>query len=313
LRIAFLGSPPFATGVFSALVEGGVEVVGLVTAPPRGAGRGRKRVVNPLVETAQAAGIPVLQPESARDPGFKESFAGWQADAGVVASYGQILDEELLGLPRCGCLNLHASLLPRWRGASPIQAAILAGDRETGVCVQRMVPALDAGDVIAERVMPIGERESAPQLFDRLVLAGADLMLEVVRRAAATGGFPVGVAQDESAVTTCRRIRKSEGRLDWSLPATDIDRRVRAMAGWPCATTTLPDGTSLKVHAGEVVLGPEGGPAGTLLAVDDGLVVACGTGAFRIDDIQRQGKARLAAADFQRGAQLAVGEMLGND
>jgi len=311
LRVAFLGSPPFATEVFAALLKGGIEVVGLVTAPPRKAGRGRKDVANPLVELADASGIPALRPESARCPEFKHDFAAWNADVGVVASYGQILDEEFLALPRCGCLNLHGSLLPRWRGASPIQAAILAGDDVTGVSVQRMVLELDAGNVIAETALPIGPRESSPELFDRLVTAGAELTLQVVRDGVAAGDFPTGTAQDESAVTVCRKLRKDAGNIDWSSTAADVDRRVRAMAGWPCAQTTLPDGTPLKVHGGDYRNDTMRASPGAIVSLDDGLSVACGEGVFRINELQRQGKGRMMAVDFLRGNKLEVGSVLG--
>lgn len=311
MRVAFLGSPPFATEVFTALVKGGIDIVGLVTAPPRSAGRGRKEAPNPLVDLAIEAGIPVLRPESARDAGFKIGFQEWGAEVGVVASYGQILDAELLAIPRCGCLNLHGSLLPRWRGASPIQAALLAGDQETGVSVQRMVLALDAGQVIAEHALSIGSRETAPQLFDRLVAAGAELVLDVVRKGAVDGDFPPGQAQDENAVTICKRIHKKEGQLDWACSAIDVDRRVRAMAGWPCALTILPDGTQLKVHSGELLADVDDAEPGTIVSLENGIQVACGEGRFCITELQRQGKARLTSTEFLRGVALNVGDRLG--
>ena len=311
MRVAFLGSPPFATEVFASLVEGGIEVVGLVTAPPRSAGRGRKQASNPLVEIAEHAGIPILRPESARGADFKKEFALWRADVGVVASYGQILDAELLATPVHGCLNLHGSLLPRWRGASPIQAALLAGDVETGVSVQRMVLALDAGSVIAESSLPIGPRETAPQLFDRLVEAGADLMLRVMQQGIEAGEFPAGKVQDESEVTVCRRIHKNEGMLDWAATAVEVDRRVRAMAGWPCALTSLQDGVSLKIHAGYIAEVESGSSPGAIVSFEDGIVVACGDFCFCITELQRPGKGRMMSADFLRGISLQVGDRFG--
>ncbi|MCP4860838.1 MAG: methionyl-tRNA formyltransferase [Planctomycetes bacterium] len=316
MRVAFLGSPPFATEVFATLVKGGIDIVGLVTAPARRAGRGRKEVPNPLVEIAVEAGIPVLRPDSARSADFKASFQEWGAEVGVVASYGQILDQGLLAIPRCGCLNLHGSLLPRWRGASPIQAALLAGDSESGVSVQRMVLALDAGNVIAEKCLAVGPRETAPELFDRLVAAGSELVLDVVQKGNAEGDFPIGEAQDESAVTICKRIHKNEGQLDWSSSAIDVDRRVRAMAGWPCALTTLPDGTALKIHSGELGEGCSESadadhPHGVIVSLENGITVACGEGSFRITELQRQGKARLTTSEFLRGVTLKVGDQLG--
>ncbi len=312
LRLAFLGSPPFATPVFAAMVEAGFKIAGLVTSPPRRAGRGRKKVVNPLVELAKAQGIPVLRPESARDAAFQQDFAAWQADVGVVVSYGQLLDQALLDLPAQGCVNLHGSLLPRWRGASPVQAAILAGEEETGVSLQQMVLALDAGPVLAERSTPIGAREEAPELFARLAGLGADLLVEFFREIEnSRGGLPRGKPQDESAVTVCRKVRKEDGVVDWSQSAEDMDRFVRAMASWPCAQTQLPNGDGLKIHRGHVVdEAPDGAP-GTIVALEPALLVACGNGCFALEEVQREGKGRMVASDFLRGTSLAVGEIIG--
>jgi methionyl-tRNA formyltransferase len=309
LRLAFFGSPPFADPAFAALLASGLEVVGLVTSPPRRSGRGRREAENPLVTSAEAHGLPVLRPESARDATFKQDFAAWQVDVGVVVSYGQLLDQELLDLPRQGCLNLHGSLLPRWRGASPVQAALLAGDEVTGVCLQRMVLALDAGPVVAARETAIAADEEAPALFARLSELGAALTVDFLQEVADGGGVvPAGEAQDEAAVTVCRKIRKEDGCLDWSLPAAEVERRVRAMAGWPCGQTALPDGSGLKVHRGRMVAGA--GAPGTVLEIGDSLVVACGDGAYAIEELQREGKARMAAADFLRGADLTPGALL---
>jgi len=294
------------------MVEAGFEMVGLVTSPPRRAGRGRKEVVNPLVELAQAKGIPVLRPESARDAAFQQDFAHWQADVGVVVSYGQLLDQRLLDLPTQGCVNLHGSLLPRWRGASPVQAAILAGDEQTGVCLQQMVLALDAGPVLAERATPIGPREEAPELFSRLALLGAELLVEFFRDCENAGGhLPSGRPQDESAVTLCRKVRKEEGVVDWRKPAQELDRLVRAMASWPCAQTQLPNGDGLKIHRAHVVADFAAASPGTIVALEPELVVACGKGHFALDEVQREGKGRMVASDFLRGTSLSVGTTLG--
>lgn len=311
MRVAFLGSPPFAAGVFQRLVERGVRLVGLVTAPPRKSGRGQKEAVNPLVELARSKGIPVLRPESARDAEFKRAMREWGADLGVVASYGQILDQEVLDTPRLGCVNLHASLLPRWRGASPIQAALLAGDPVTGVCIQKMVLALDAGNVLADWQTAISDDDDATLLFERLMEMGAELTTDFIAGCTARGELPEGTPQEESAVTLCRKIRKADGRLDWSKSALEIDRLVRAMAGWPSAQTTLPDGSLLRVHAGAMLEGETSASPGTVLAATDSIVVACGTGAYRIDELQRQGKARMRAMEFLRGATCAAGDRLG--
>lgn len=311
MRLAFLGSPPFAVASFRAVLEADLNVVGLVTAPPRKAGRGRKEAPNPLVEMAEAAGIPVLRPESARDPEFQEAFRAWETDLGVVVSYGQLLDESLLAIPEHGCVNLHGSLLPRWRGASPVQAAILAGDAETGVCLQKMVLALDAGAVLAETRLPLQGNEVAPELFETLAQRGAAFLAETLQDFAAAGRLPEGKAQDASSVTVCRKIKKADGVLDWSHTADAIERRVRAMAGWPCGQTRLPDGSGLRVHEGVLTQGMEGAKPGTILSLEDGLTVACGEGAYRITVLQKEGKARLEASAFLVGARLEVGQEMG--
>ncbi|MGB0952564.1 MAG: methionyl-tRNA formyltransferase [Planctomycetota bacterium] len=310
MRFAFLGSPPFAVASFHAVLEAGLEVAGLVTAPPRKAGRGRKEVPNPLADAAVAVGIPVLRPESARDADFKEALRQWEVDLGVVVSYGQLLDEEVLAIPRLGCVNLHASLLPRWRGASPVQAAILAGDTETGVCLQKMVLALDAGAVLAEMRLPLDGREVAPVLFDTLAREGATFLVQTLQSFDQADALPKGIEQDEAAVTLCRKIKKEDGVLDWSSTAETIDRRVRAMAGWPCGQTWLPDGSGLRVHAGRVIQATAHATPGTVVSLEDGLTIACGENAYRITSLQKEGKARLEATAFLAGARLEVGQSM---
>ncbi|HEX9793353.1 MAG TPA: methionyl-tRNA formyltransferase [Planctomycetota bacterium] len=311
MRMVFLGSPPFAVPAFAALMAGPHAPVALVTAPPRGAGRGRREAPNALAEQAAAAGLPVLRPDDACDPGFLREFAALAPDLAVVIAYGQILSDEFLAIPRLGSINLHGSLLPRWRGASPVQAVILAGEPDTGVSVQHVVRKLDAGAVLASRSTPVGVRESAPELAQRLAAMGAELLVEFVAGLGA-GPLPPGRPQVESEVSVCRRVRKEDACLDWNEPVDAVDRRVRAMAGWPVAETRLPDGSPLKVHAGEPEERPPAAAAapGTILGMDSALVVACGAGAYRIKRVQRAGKQPLAAQAFLRGAGLAVGERL---
>ena len=286
-------------------------MVGLVTAPERRAGRGRKPAPNPLAELADARGIPVLRPESARDAEFQRAFADWSPDLGVVVAYGQILDDALLAIPAHGCVNLHGSLLPRWRGASPVQAALLAGDARTGVSVQKVVRELDAGAVLADAAVDVEAREEAPALTARLAALGAEL-LDGFLREVGDGPLPAGAEQDAALVTHCRKVKKVDGALDWARPAAEVDRLVRAMAGWPCAQTALPDGDGLRVHRGDPVAdAPADAAPGTVLGVDDGLLVQCGAGAFRVTELQRDGRGRMAAEEFLRGSALAVGEVLG--
>ncbi len=329
MRIVFFGSPPFAEDSFGALLERDPKPVALVTAPPRRAGRGRKEVVNPLVVAAEQADVPVLRPASARNGEFLDQLRALEPDLGVVVSYGQILSDELLATPKFGCINVHGSLLPRWRGASPVQAAILAGDQESGVCVQKMVAALDAGAVLAERSVVLSPDERAFELFDRLKRLGAELLADFLDQVG-DGPLPAGEAQDENAVTFCKRIRPLDGRISWQQTSTQIDRLVRAMAGWPWAQAQLPNGDAVRILRGEassfrpegdssagngggehsVEAGQDGSGDGEILRLDGGIFVRCGEGVFRIDELQRAGKAALAAADFLRGRPLQIGEKL---
>jgi methionyl-tRNA formyltransferase len=297
---------------FLAALGSAHEIVGLVTAPPGRAGRGRAPSINPLAEEAARRGLALLQPESARDLAFLAQFAALRPDLAIVVSYGQILPPVFLSTPRLGCINLHGSLLPRWRGASPVQAAILAGDAETGVCLQRVVAELDAGAVLAQRVTSIGPEESAPELQARLAGLGAQLLRDFLAALPANASaLPAGEAQDAARVTLCRKIRKEQAALEWTRPATELQRFVRAMAGWPVARTMLPDGGVLLVHRSRLA-SEAAAPAapGTLLAVGEEIVVACGGGALAILEGQREGRARLAAAELARGARLQPGDRL---
>lgn len=317
MRTAFFGSPPFAVPSFRTLVEGGLAPLGLVTAPPRRAGRGRKEVENELVTIAEAAGIPILRPDRADDPEFLRAFAKWEVELGVVVAYGQILRPELLAIPREGFINLHGSLLPRWRGASPVQAAILAGDTRSGVSVQRVVQALDAGAVLCERSVALSPTERGDELFARLSRVGAECLFEFLS-GLQESPLPAGLIQDESAVTVCRKIRRQDGEIDWTESAESIDRLVRAMYGWPWAQTCLPGGAVVRVLAGEpITKAVELGTAhevdrspGRVIATQGGLFIACGSGVYRIDRLQRTGKAALATDEFLRGMPIEVGAVL---
>lgn len=306
LRTVFLGSPPFAVPSFRALVEGGLAPCGLVTAPPRRAGRGRKEIENELVTIAEQRGIPVLRPDRADDPEFLAAFAEWKPDLGIVVAYGQILRRALLDIPREGFINVHGSLLPRWRGASPVQAAILAGDEVSGVSVQRVVEALDAGAVLAEREVALSPTERGDELFARLGEVGARCLAEFVA-SVGEGPLPAGVEQDEKVVTHCRKIRRLEGVVDWKRSAVEVDRLVRAMYGWPWAQAVLPGGVAVRLLEGQPVEGASNEPAGTVLGLDGGIHVATGEGVYRIDRLQRTGKAELQADEFLRGTPIEAG------
>lgn len=312
MRLVFVGSPPFATAAFAAVLSSPRPPIALVTAPPARAGRGRATAANPLAEQAEARGLPVLRPASAREEGFLAEFEALRPDLAAVVSYGQILSRRFLDAPRLGCVNLHGSLLPRWRGASPIQAALLAGDERTGVCVQKVVEALDAGAVLAERATPINADESAPELSVRLSHLGAALLREFLAGIDPEAtALPAGREQDPAFVTHCRKVRKEHGVLDWAASSAVIARCVRAYSGWPCAQTRLPDGGALLIHRGAAVDAPRSAAPGTVLANDSALVIACGQGAYRIDELQREGRGRMDAREFLRGTRVEAGARLG--
>ncbi|MCH2100584.1 MAG: methionyl-tRNA formyltransferase [Planctomycetes bacterium] len=307
MRTIFFGSPPFAVPSFLSLVEGGLTPCGLVTPPPRRGGRGRKGVGNELVAIAEAYGVPVLRPERADSPEFLAAAASLRPDLGVVVAYGEILQKPLLDMPREGFINLHGSLLPRWRGASPVQAAILAGDEVSGVSVQRVVEALDAGAVLAEREVALSPVERGDELFVRLSEVGADCLVAFMH-SVGEGPLPAGQEQDEDHVTHCRKIFRSEGIVDWASSAVEIDRLVRAMYGWPWAQAILPSGVHVRLLEGQ----PAGNFSteaahGTVVDTMGGLFVAAGEGVYRIDRLQRTGKAALASDEFLRGTPVEVG------
>ena len=251
----------------------------------------------------------MLRPTSARDADFQREVAALEPDLMLVVSYGELLDQAFLDL--APAYNVHGSLLPRHRGASPVQAAILAGDTETGVSIQRIVLALDAGDVVHERRTPIGEEETAGELFDRLAELGATAALEALELLEAETATPT--PQDEDLVTHCRKIKKDAGVVDWSRTAAELARLVRAMSPWPSAQTRLPESLGskgLKVHRARALEGTDGAP-GTVLEAGERFVVAAGAGALELLDVQLEGKRAMPAADLLRGLRLELGVVLG--
>jgi len=306
LRLAFLGTPDFAVPSLAALAAAGHEIAEVYTQPPRPAGRGHRVRRSPVHEAAAAAGWPVRTPASLRDPETLDGFAALELDAAVVVAYGLILPPAALAAPRLGCLNVHASLLPRWRGAAPIQRALLAGDRETGVSIMLMDAGLDTGPVLLREAVPIGPETTAQSLHDTLAALGARLIV------AALDGLDAGRLSPEpqpaAGVTYAAKLSRAEGRLDWRRPAVELERKIRALTPWPGASFAAGGalgGEDLKALAGEVVSGRAGAAPGTLL--DDGLTIACGDGALRLTRVQRPGKAPVEAAAFLRGFALPAG------
>ncbi len=305
LRLVFMGSADFAVPVLGALLEAGHEVGGVYAQPPRPAGRGHRERPVPVHAFAAARGLAVRTPVSLKDDGEHRAFAGLGADAAVVAAYGLILPAPILAAPRLGCLNVHASLLPRWRGAAPIQRAILAGDGETGVTIMRMDEGVDTGPiVIAERV-PITAQATAAGLGDTLSRLGGRLIVAALDGLSGDGLRPA--PQPADGVTHARRLDRDEGRLDWRRPAADLERAVRALNPWP-GTWFRHGGERIKVLAAAVVETAAAAAPGRV--VDGRLTVACGSGALRLVRLQRGGRAPAEADAFLRGYPVAAGTRL---
>jgi len=304
LRLAFLGTPDFAVPSLAALAEAGHAIACVYSQPPRPAGRGQKERPSPVQAFAEARGWPVRTPRSLRDPAEQAAFAALELDAAVVVAYGLILPKPILTAPRLGCFNVHASLLPRWRGAAPIQRAILAGDSETGVTIMQMDEGLDTGPTLLSERLPITLRETAESLHDKLAALGARLIVGALRATARGDLLPH--PQPVEGVTYAEKLRRDEGRLDWSLPAPLLDRRVRAFTPWPGAWCEI-RGERLKVLDAEPMEG-KGAPGEVL---DAALTVACGEGALRLLRLQRPGKAPLEAGALLRGFPIAPGTRLG--
>lgn len=309
LRIVFAGTPEFAAEHLAALLASRHQVVAVYTQPDRPAGRGQKLAQSPVKQLAQVHGLPVLQPHTLRDAEAQAALVALKPDLMVVVAYGLILPQAVLDIPRLGCVNSHASLLPRWRGAAPIQRAVEAGDAESGVTLMQMEAGLDTGPMLLEARTPIGPGETGGSLHDRLARLGAGLLVEGME-ALAAGTLP-GRPQDDALATYAHKLNKDEARLDWSRPATELERRVRAFHPWPVCHSTLA-GQAVKIHA--ACLGEGCDAPGTLLAADrDGLTVACGEGALRLTRLQLPGGKPLDFADLfnSRREQFAPGQVMG--
>ena len=302
MRLIFMGTPDFSVSALDALVKAGHEIACVYTQPPRPAGRGKHPRPSPVQLRAEALGLPVRSPSSLRDPAEQAAFAALDADAAVVVAYGLILPQAVLDAPARGCFNIHASLLPRWRGAAPIQRAIMAGDAETGVCIMAMEAGLDTGPVLLRGAIPIGPNDSAGDLHDRLSTLGAGLIVEALDRLDDLVAEP----QPEAGVTYAEKIDKAEARIDWTRPAAEIDRMIRGLAPYPGAWTMI-DGERVKLLLAEPAVGA-GAPG---LVLDAAPTIACGSGALRLLRLQRAGKAPLEASEFQRGRAIVPGQVLG--
>ena len=296
MRIVFAGTPDFAVPCLRAAAARN-EVVAVYTQPDRPAGRGRGLTPSPVKREAIARGIPVLQPENFKAQVSRDALAALQPDVMVVVAYGLILPQSVLDIPAHGCWNVHASLLPRWRGAAPIQRAIQAGDTETGVCLMQMERGLDTGPVLLSQALPIGESDTGGQLHDRLSELGAQVLSDGLGLLRA-GILPVARAQPVEGVTYAHKLDKAEARLDWTQPAEALARTVRAFNPWPMAVAQLA-GERVRIHgAVPLALEHRAAPGTVLLAGRDGIDVACGEGALRIRVLQREGGRAITAADY---------------
>jgi|SRR5215217_248773 len=307
MRLAFLGTPDFAVHSLAALIEAGHEIACVYSQPPKPRGRGQTLQPSPVHAFAEARGLTVRTPVSMKTPEEVAAFAALDLDAAVVVAFGQILLREVLEAPRLGCFNVHASLLPRWRGAAPIQRAIMAGDDVTGVQVMRMSEGLDEGDVIATATVRIGPLDTAGTLTARLAEAGAALLSPTL--AAIEAGTAVETPQAAEGVTYARKIKPAEARIDWTRPAAEIDCHIRGLSPFPGAWFEAPsDKGPVRVKALLSRVEDASGAAGQTL--DDELLIACGDGAVRLLRAQREGKGAQDAADFLRGFPLAAGMAL---
>ena len=307
MRLVFMGTPEFSVPILRALHAAGHEIAAVYCQPPRPAGRGKKPRPSPVQAAAEALGIEVRHPVSLKDPESQQAFAALQAEAAVVVAYGLILPRAVLDAPPLGCWNLHASLLPRWRGAAPIQRALMAGDAETGVGVMRMEPGLDTGPVLAEARTPIAPDDTAQALHDRLSRIAADLIVETLP-AIAAGRPPT--PQPEDGVLYAAKIDKAEARIDWTQPAEALDRLVRGLSPFPGAWCEI-GGERVKVLLARPEPAPEPETAAPGETLDDALLVACGEGALRLLQVQRPGRGPMEARELLRGFQVARGERLG--
>ncbi|MDX1573098.1 MAG: methionyl-tRNA formyltransferase [Methylophaga sp.] len=309
MRIIFAGTPDFAAVSLAALLAAGHQVVAVYSQPDRPAGRGRKLTASPVKQLALQHHIPVEQPINFKDPLDRQRLADYHADVMVVVAYGLILPQAILDTPKYGCLNIHASLLPRWRGAAPIQRAILAGDSETGVCIMQMAAGLDTGPVLKRQALPIADDDTAQSLHDKLAALGAEALLSTLDNLAALQSQPV--AQDDSQTCYADKLQKTEAIIDWHHSTAQIDRQIRAFNPWPVAQT-LWRGETLRIWSAQRGSEALTGQPGEIVRVDrDALLVATGDGVLNIRQIQLPGKRSMAVADLLNSQSINTGEQLG--
>ncbi len=309
MRIIFAGTPEFAVPTLTALIQAGHQIVMVLTQPDRPSGRGMKLKASPVKQLAIQHNIEVFQPETLKEAATQAHIAAKNVDVMIVAAYGLIIPTAILNMPKYGCYNVHASLLPRWRGAAPIQRAILAGDTETGVTIMEVVPALDAGAMVCKGSFSITGRDTAQSLHDRLSQLGAHLMTEAMGKLSTSHSL-TSIAQDESLVTYAAKLIKSEAVIDWQQSAVILSRQIRAFNPFPVAHTLLDQETCRIWMAVEHEAKPEwiSSNAGEICDLSDGIVVACGVGFLKIEELQMPGGKRLSSHEFLLGNPLRMGQ-----
>ncbi len=295
-----MGTPDFAVPTLNAIVQAGHDVVLVVSRPDAPSGRGRKMRSPPVIERARELGLPTSQPRAIKSGSFPARYASLNADVAVVLAYGRILTDHLLNSPKLGCINIHGSLLPRWRGAAPIQAVLLAGDAETGVCTQQMEADLDTGPLYVDKRLTVEATETAGSLHDKLMLLAAECAVDTLAM------LPATPTPQQGEATYCGKIDKSMGLVDWGRSAIEIDRQIRAMSPWPGGFVPWNSKGALKILEARPADGS--GPAGTMLSVKKQLIVATGDGAIELLSVRAPGKRSVSGADFANGAQLTVGD-----
>lgn len=311
MKIVYMGTPDFAVAPLEAILKAGHEVTAVVTQPDRQKGRGREVQYSPVKECALSYGIPVLQPLKIKEKDAVEELRKYPADIFVVAAFGQLLSEEILNMPRFGCINIHASLLPAYRGAAPIQWCVINGEEKTGVTIMQMAKGMDTGDILLQKEVVLDEKETGGSLFDRLMETGAELIVEALPKIEA--GELTPVVQKEELATYAGKITKDMGNIDFAKSAVTIERLIRGLNPWPSAFTHY-KGKILKIWEADVVsecVNAENPVPGTVIAMDkESFTLAAGEGALRIRSLQPEGKKRMSCAEFMRGYEVKVGEAL---
>lgn len=309
MKVLFMGTPDFAVGALEALVKSEHEVVGVVTQPDKPKGRGKELQFPPVKECAVKYGIPVFQPVKVKNAEAVETLRSFGADIFVVAAFGQILSKEILEMPKYGCVNIHASLLPKYRGAAPIQWAVIDGEKESGVTIMQMDMGIDTGDMLLKRAVPLAEKETGESLYEKLSALGAEMIVEVLPQIEA--GTVKREKQDDSLSTHAGRLDKALGRIDWNKSAAEIERLVRGLNSWPSAYTSW-NGKTLKVWEADVCEEAAGGEPGTVARVTKGeIAVNTGEGLLLLKSVQLEGKKRTMVKDFLLGYKIEAGQTFG--